>query len=138
MMEQIQFSRSGKRRFNSRVKVLVSLLKKNEALFQREWQKLVQGWLNEVQWRAKDWREGAEVRNVESADGSIEQGRTRVFGVLDIAEAMLVACGGDVEKIVGEETRRLITNECVKAVATLCDSRLNYMVNQRVYRRAKY
>lgn len=138
MMKQIQFSRAGKRRFNSRVNSLVSLLKKNEELFRREWQKLVQGWLNEVHRRAKNWREGPELRNVESADGPIEQGRARVFGVLDIAEAMLAACGEDVEKLVGEETRRLITNECVKAVATLCDRRLNYMVDHSIYRQAKY
>lgn len=138
MMEQIQFSRAGKRRFNSRVNSLVSSLEKNEELFRREWQKLVQGWLNEVHHRAKNWREGAELRNVESVDGLVEQGRSRVFGMLDTAEAMLAACGSDVEKLVGEETRRLITNECVKAVATLCDGRLNYMVNHRIYRRAKY
>jgi hypothetical protein len=138
MMKQIQFSRAGKRRFNSRVKSLVSLLKKNEQLFRREWQKLVQGWLNEIHRRAMSWREGAEFRNVESVDGPIEQGRTRVFGVLEIAEAMLVACGDDVERLVGEETRRLLTNECVKAVAILCDGRLNYMVDHRVYRQAKY
>jgi hypothetical protein len=138
MMKQIQFSRAGKRRFNSRVNSLVSLLKKNEQLFRREWEKLVQGWLNEVHRRANSWREGAEFRNVESVVGPIEQGRARVFGVLEIAEAMLAACGDDVEKLVGEETRRLLTNECVKAVAILCDGRLNYMVHHRVYRQARY
>lgn len=138
MMKQIQFSRAGKRRFNSRVNSLVSLINKDKELFRREWQKLTQGWLNEVHSRANSWREGAELRNVESVDGPIEQGRTRIFGVLEIAEAMLAACGDDVEKLVGEETRRLLTNECVKAVATLCDGRLNYMVDHRVYRQAKY
>ena len=138
MMKQIQFSRAGKRRFNSRVSSLASLLKKNEQLFRREWQKLVQGWLNEVHRRANSWREGVEFRNVENVDGPIEQGRTRIFGVLEIAEAMLAACGDDVEKLVGEETLRLLTNECVKAVAILCDGRLNHMVDHRVYRQAKY
>lgn len=137
-MKQIQFSRAGKRRFNSRVNSLVSLLKKNEQLFLREWQKLVQGWLNEVHRRANSWREGAEFRNIESVDGPIEQGRARVFGVLEISEAMLAACGDNVEKLVGEETRRLLTNECVKAVASICGGRLNQMVDHRIYRQAKY
>jgi hypothetical protein len=106
-MKQIRFSRASKRRFNSRVNLLVSLLRNDEGLFQREWQKLVQGWLNEVHHRAKNWREGAEFRNAESVDGLIEQGRTHIFGVLEITEAMLSACGDDVEKLVGEETRRV-------------------------------
>jgi hypothetical protein len=138
MMKQIRFSRSGKRRFNSRVNSLVSSFKNNERLFQREWQKLIQGWLNEVHRRAKNWRQGVEFRNVEGVDGAIEQGRTHIFGVLETAEAMLAACGGDVEKSIGEETRRLLTNECVKAFAILCDGRLNHMVDHRVYRQAKY
>lgn len=137
-MKQIQFSRAGKRRFNSRVSSLVSLLDKNEELFRREWQKLVQGWLSEVRLRANIWREGAGVRNFESVGGLVEPGRARVFGVLDIVEETLAACGEDIERLVGVETRWLIANECVKAVATLCDGRLNYMVNHRVYRRASY
>jgi hypothetical protein len=137
-MKQIRFSRAGKRRFNSRVNSMVSLLKKNDDLFRREWQKLLQGWLYEVRHRANNWREGAEVRNVESVVGLVELGRARIFGVLDIAEATLAACGEDAEKLVGEETRRLIANECVKAVATICDGQLNYIVNHRVNRRASY
>lgn len=137
-MEQIQFSRAGKRRFNKRVNTLVSLLKQNEKLFRREWHKQVQGWLSEVHRRARNWREGAEFRNAENVDGSIVQGRAQVFGVLEIAEAMLAACGADVEKIVGAETRRVLTNECVKAVATICDGRLNYMVDRHLYRQARY
>lgn len=137
MMKQIQFSRTGKRRFNSRVNSLVSSFGKDERLFRREWQKLIQGWLNEVHRRAKNWRQGVEFRNIEGVDGAIEQGRTHVFGVLEVAEAMLAACGGDVGKLVGEETRRVLTNECVKAVAILCDARLHHMVDHRVYRRAK-
>jgi hypothetical protein len=138
MMKQVQFSRTGKRRFNSRVNSLVALFKKDERVFRREWQKLMQGWLNEVHRRAKNWREGAEFRNIEGLDGPIEQGRTHIFGVLEIAETMLSACGDDVEKLVGSETRRALTNECVKAVAILCDGRLNHMVDHRVYRQAKY
>ena len=138
MMKQIQFSRTGRRRFNSRVNSLVSLFKKDERVFRREWQKLMQGWLNEVHRRAKTWREGGEFRNIESVDGPIEQGRIHIFGVLEIAEAMLSACGDEVEKVVGEETRRVLTNECVKAVAILCDGRLNHMVDHRVYRLGKY
>lgn len=137
-MEQIQFSRTAKRRFNKRVNSLVSLMKQNEKLFRREWHKLVQGWLSEVHRRARDWREGREFRNTESLDGSIVKGRAQIFGVLEIAETMLVACGTDIEKMVGEETRRLLKNECVKAVANICDGRLNYMVDRHLYRKARY
>jgi hypothetical protein len=137
-MEQSQFSRAGKRRFNKRVDSLVSLLKLNEKLFRSEWHKQVQGWLSEVHRRAKNCGEGAEFRNAENVNSSIEQGRTHIFGVLEIAEAMLAACGSNVEKMVGEETRQLLANECIKAVAYICDARLNYMVNHPVYRRAKY
>lgn len=136
-MKQTQLSRVGRRRFNSRARYLVSLLTRSEELFRREWEKLVRGWLNEVHRRAKNWSEGAEMRNVASADGLAEKDGTLIFGVLEAAEALLFACGDDVEKLVGEETRKLITNECVKAVARLWDPRLNYMVNQGVYRRAK-
>jgi hypothetical protein len=137
-MEQTQFSRAGKRRFNKRVNSLVSLQKENGKLFWREWHKQVQGWLNEVHRRAKDWREGAEFRNSESVDGSIVRGRAEIFGVLEIAEKMLAACGADVDRMVGDETRRVLTNECVKAVASICDGRLNYMVDHHLYRQARY
>lgn len=137
-IEQIQFSRAGKRRFNKRVNTLVFLMKENEKLFRREWHKQVQGWLNEVQRRAKIWREGADVRNSESVDGSIVHGRTKIFGVLEIAEAMLAACGTEIESMVGDETRRLLTNECTKAVANICDSRLNHLVDHHLYRQARY
>jgi len=136
--KQIQFSRAGKRRFNRRVNFLVSLFWQNDQTFRREWHKQVQGWLKEIHRRAKNWCEGAELCNAESFDDSITQGKEQVFGVLEIAERMLAKCGPAVEKKVGEETRRLLTSECVKAVAYICDNRLNYMVNHRVYRRAKY
>lgn len=136
-MEQIQFSRAGKRRFNKRVSTLVSFLKQSEKLFRREWHKQVQGWLSEIHRRANNWREGAEFRNAESGDGSVVRGRAQIFGILEIAEAMLAACGTDVDLMVGDETRRVLTNECVKAVANICDGRLNYMVDHHLYRQAR-
>lgn len=136
-MKQIQFSRAGRRRFNKQVNIFVSLQKQNEKLFHREWQKQVQGWLSEIHRRAKNWREGTEIRNAENVDGSIVRGREQIFGVLKIAETMLAACGAEVEKLVGDETRRVLTNECVKAVAYVCDGRFNYMVDRHLYRQAK-
>jgi len=139
-MKKVQFSRAGKRRFNARVTTLSSLLKEDERLFLREWHKQVQGWLGEVQRRAKNWRDGSEFRNAESADGSIVEGRAHIFGVLEIANIMLKECdkksGRDVEKLVGAETRRILTNECIKAVASVCDGRFNHMVDHRLYRRS--
>src|SRR4051812_3668072 len=128
-MTQIKFSRAGKRRFNKHVASFVSLLGRDEKLFRREWHKQVQGWLNEAHRRAGNWLEGARFRNAATADGLVAEGRARIFGVLDIAEVMLAACGAHVEELVGEETRRLLTAECTKAVANVCDSWLHYMVN---------
>jgi hypothetical protein len=137
-MKQVSFSRSGQRRFNKRVNSLVSLLEKDERLFRREWHKLVQGWLGEIQRRARSWRGGGGARSAGSEGGLNIQGSEFVFGVLEIAGALLAACGPEVEGMVGEETRRLLKGECVKAVASVCGGQLNYMVDHRVYRRAKY
>lgn len=137
-MKQVQFSRVGRRRFNKRVNSLVSLLEQDESLFRREWHKQVQGWLSEIHRRAKNWREGAASRSDGGAGGPDGQGSELVFGVLELAGALLAACGPEAEGMVGEETRRLLKGECIKAVASVCGSRLNYMVDRRVYRRAKY
>lgn len=136
-MKQIRFSRAGKRRFNKRVNHLVALFRQDEQLFRREWHKQVQGWLREVHRRAKSWHLGSLRCYVESADGLLVPGGEHIFGLLEIANAMLAACGSEVEEIIGEETRLLLTNECVKAVAQLCDGRLIYLVGNRVYRKAK-
>lgn len=137
-MEKIKFSRNGQRRFNKQVKTLINLSQSNEKLFLREWNKQVQEWLRAIHRRAKNWKEGVEFRNTETTDGSIERGRTQVFGVLLLADTLLQACGEKIEKSVGSETRQLLTSECVKAVALVCDNRLNYMIDHKNYRRAKY
>lgn len=137
IMKQIKFSRAGKRRFNKRVSSLHFLLEQNEKLFLREWDKLVQNWLFEIHHRARDWREGKEFRNSESSEGTLERGRTHIYGILDIAEAYLKAAGETAELLVGGETRRVLTNECARTVASICDGRTNYLVDHRLYRRAK-
>lgn len=134
---EIQFSRAGQRRFNSRVRGLLSLLEQNEKLFLREWHRQVQGWLGEIHYRASNWRNGTELRSAEDPDGVFEQGRTQIFGILNVADSLLVACGSEAERIVGDETRCLLINECIKAVASVCDGRLNHMVDHRIYHRAK-
>jgi hypothetical protein len=142
-MKQIKFSRAGKRRFNRRVDALAALLKQNDKLFRREWHKQLRGWLGEIHRRAKNWREAeAKFRGSESPDGLSVEGKARIFGIVEIAETMLAACCEKAEKEIEaafvEETRRLLTNECVKAVAYIYDRRLNYLIEQRVYRQAKY
>lgn len=117
---------------------MIDLSKKNEKLFQREWHKQVQEWLCVIHRRARNWREGVEFRNAENANGAIERGRTHVFGVLLLADTLLTACGAEIEKLVGAQTRQLLSSECTKAVASVCDNRLNYMIDHKNYRRAKY
>lgn len=136
-MKQIQFSRAGKRRFNKRVDHLVALFRQEEKLFRREWHKLVRGWLGEARRRAKSRREGSPRGYVESAGGPTVLGGEQILGLLEIANTLLAACGDEVEEAVGEETRLLLTNECVKVVKRLCDGRPNYLVDDRVYRRSE-
>lgn len=135
MIDKIQFSRAGRRRFNAQVRTLREMFGENRELFDREWRKLLQGWLNEAHRRAKNWAEGEEFRNAESREGIIERGRTHVFGLLENADALIEALGPEISVRVGNETRSLLTNECTKAVAAVVDHRLNYMVDHRIYRR---
>lgn len=136
-MKQIQFSRAGKRRFNKRVNHLVALFMQEEKLFRREWHKLVRGWLGEARRRAKSRREGSPCCYVESAGGLTVPGGEQLFGLLKIANTLLAACGDEVEEAVGDETRLLLTNEYINTVTRLCDGRPNFLVDDRVYRRAK-
>jgi len=94
----------------------------------------VQGWLHEIHYRAKQTRVSCKP---DSAEHTIAQDRKEIFVVLDFAGALLTACGTEVEKMVGEETRRLLTSECVKALASTYDGRLNNLIDHRLYDRGR-
>lgn len=137
MAKEHKYSRGGKRKFNARVRQLKQLFTKSPAIFHREWQKLVTGWLYEIRNRATDWAEGLDVRDIDGPEGLVESGRLQVFGVLDIANTVLDGCGPEIEAEVGARTRSTLESECVKQVALVVDTRLSYMINHAHYVRMK-
>lgn len=131
---KIKFNRRSRHQYKTRVRMFSDLLDQNEQLFLREWNKLVVGWVSEIHRRRKNWQESADFRNEKNHDGVIETGRTRIFGVIKLAEMYLEACGEKAEKLVGEATRQVLTNECSKAVAIVVDGRLNGNLTHHWYR----
>ncbi len=123
--------KAGRRRFNNEIRELRETFKLNPALFERQWHKRVQGWMHEIQRRARNWAEGENLTNEITREGIIERGRTHVFGVVLIAESVMQACGPEINAKVGPETTRILTNECVKSVATVVDNRLNQLVDKK-------
>lgn len=142
-MMSIQFSRAGKRRFNKKVREFISLHRKNETIFLREWDKQVTEWIKEIHFRAKQWKE----QPLEKSESTIQLDedeffeaidRLPVFGVYEKAEAMITASGREIEELVGPTTRQTLENECVKAIAGIYDNRLNSSLIQHwFYKRAK-
>ncbi|QYO65289.1 hypothetical protein [Leptolyngbya sp. 7M] len=137
MQERQHLSRAGRRRFNRQISELQKLFSIDPIRFRSSWNKLVLGWLNEIHRRAKNWASGDEFRNTESAERLAERGRTEVFGVVEIAESVMHACGLEIEGAVSDSARSILQAECVKAVARVVDNRLNYMIDHKNYRRAK-
>lgn len=143
-MTNIQLSKAGKRRFNKKVKDLVWLLRKNEEWFLQAWNRLVVEWCKEIHVRAKTWKQEPTVVD-EAATTEVEEdkfcealNRLPVFGIYEKAEAILTACGTDVEGLVGYATRQTLEAECVKAIAGIYDNRLNSSLIQHwFYKRAK-
>lgn len=125
-----KLSKAGRRRFNSEIRELKKTFELNPALFNRQWHERVQGWINEIHRRAHNWEEGETFTDELTREGIIERGRTHVFGVIDIAESVIQACGSEIAARVGPSTKRLLTNECVKSVARVVDNRLNQLVDK--------
>jgi hypothetical protein len=134
MENGLKLSKAGRRRLNAQVKELRELCEKDPIIFRRQWHKRVQGWLHEVHRRANNWAEGTEFRNAESREGIIERGRTHVFGVVEIAEHFIKACGTSVSERVEKDTLSILSGECTKAVAAVIDRRLNYLVDKKYKR----
>lgn len=136
-MTKNTLSRTATRRLNAQAKEFKRLLENEPTIFRREWNKRVIGWLGEIQRRAKNWSVADEIRNDLSAEELGERGRDQVFGVVDLADSMIAKCGSECERLVGTDTRKTLTNECVKAVAAVVDQRLNYLIDHKNYGRAK-
>lgn len=133
-MTKIKFNRRSRHQYKTRVSMFSQLLDQNEELFLKEWNKLIEGWMGEIHRRRKNWQEGADFRNEKNHDGVVETGRTHIFGVVELAEMYLKACGEKAEKLVGDATRKVLTNECSKAVAMVVDGRLNGNLTHHWYR----
>lgn len=133
-MTKIKFNRRSRHQYKTRVSMFTKLLDQNEQLFIREWNKLLAGWMGEIHRRRKNWQEGEDFRNEKNHDGVVETGRTLIFGVVELAEMYLEACGEKAEKLVGTTTRQVLTNECSKAVAMVADRRLNGNLTHHWYR----
>lgn len=110
---------SRRRRKNS--VFLSGMAQGNPERFRFEWGKRIVSWLYEIN------RRGANLCSSESVgDASV-----RVFEVLEQAETLLTLCGYPAERLVGEETRSVLANECCKVLARVYGAELYRVVNPR-------
>lgn len=130
-------SRAGRRKFNKKIRDLKEALELNPMLFNRRWNRLVQGWLHEIHRRANAWAISDDKLKEYSKSQLIDMGQLEVFEVVDIAESVIEASGIEIRARVGAATVRELKNECVKAIAGVIDQRLNYQIDKKVYRRIK-
>lgn len=135
--EKRKKSRTGNRRFNNKVVDLKAALSQGEARFLNVWGKMVNGWITEIHYRARVWSNGKEFRNSTDRNDLVKEERQIIFGVVEIAERLLAECGDNAEHLVGQETRQILDNECVRAVARVSGKSLNSGMTQHWYRWAK-
>lgn len=126
-----EMSKAGRRRFNKEIRELRETFEINPALFERQWNRRVQGWLHEVHRRAKNWADGEEFTASDTREGIFEKGHTHVFGVVKIAETVMTACGPEMQAKLEKETLRTLNNECSKAVGKVVDARLNKLIGTK-------
>lgn len=99
--------KAGKRRNRHVATHLAEMARIDKKRFHFEWNRRLDGWLAEINRRAKLLR----------VDKAHELASKRVFGVLEHVNELLAQCGPDVEALVGASTRDTITHECCKALA---------------------
>ncbi len=95
------------------------LAEQNQERFLKEWRSRIDGWAMEI--KARTRAEGDET--------VLPSERQPIFGVLEKAERLLDQCGDQARNLVGADTRRILQNECCKAVASLTDRRLYRLSN---------
>jgi hypothetical protein len=100
---------------------LQELAEQHPEQFLKEWQFRIEGWATEIKARAR----AAANENVLPSEC------LPIFDVLTKAERLLDLCGERARRLIGAETRRIIENECCKAIALLTDLRL-YRLNNNV------
>jgi hypothetical protein len=104
---------------------LRELAGQNPERFLMEWQSRIEGWVMEINGRARA-----------AADENVPLGECLpIFDILAKAERLLGLCGESAPqqlgflKLVRDDTRRALENECCKAVARLTDPRLYRLTN---------
>jgi hypothetical protein len=113
-------SKSGSRRQRKLADYLTSLARSDAERFNREWNKRVSSWLDEIHRRSRTLRGG-------------ELTEKRIFGVLEQVERLLGICGPEVEALVGKSTRGTVTHETCKAFSLAISPEL-----YRIYNRSQY
>ena len=78
-------SRAGRRRFNKRIRDLKETLDLNPELFNRRWNRIVQGWLHEIHHRANIWAIPDDKFKEYSKAELIDMGQLEIFEVVDLA-----------------------------------------------------
>lgn len=104
---------------------LSELAKRNPQKFHEEWNKRVESWILEIRHRA------AKVRKDEPG-----YKETYVFDILQHIENLLLLCGDEVDKLVGQQTRELLIHECCKVFAALTAKEI-YMLGNSDYLRIR-
>jgi hypothetical protein len=126
-------SRIGNPRLRKTAKRFAALARTDAVRFHREWNRRVSGWLYEIHNRARYQGQGNEVsawaENAKECE-LLEEEATQlaIFDLLDHANNLIAACGDDVEKLVGAQTRSLLSAECTKAVAGVYGRQLYRLV----------
>lgn len=115
------------RRQRKQADFLRSTAGKDRRQFEFEWNKRVVSWLYEIN------RRGALLISGDDA-GSGGEG---VFEVVEQAERLMSACGVEVVRLIGAQTRQMLTNECCKVVARVYGPAMYKVVTHRWYERIK-
>ncbi len=118
---------TAQRRQRKQVSYLVTTARENRRKFHYEWNKRVVSWLCEIN------RRGALLRACDEEAAGVE----RVFEVVDQADRLIAACGAEVDRLVGPETRQVLIGECCKIAARVYGPAMYRIVNHRWYGRVK-
>lgn len=108
--------KAAQRRKARRVAYLVDLSNKGGSRFKEGWEIRLQSWLQEIQLRGEQWRNGGE--------GS----QKRIFAILDEAMDVLHLCEGITPEFM-LEAHGVLSHECCMQVARTVDSRLCRLSN---------
>lgn len=106
------------RREEKLAKELRALAVSNPTHLKFTWKNLLEGWSLEAIRRGRVLQQD-----------SLESHSLPVFDVLRKAERLLALCGPEVERLVGNKTRELLTHDCSKAFALAVEPHLYWLSN---------